>query len=108
MSEDGDVMKEFQLQSEAWLALELLQDASLFGEGVWCYPEPGCGWVVVMPLVCTGIGSTLLDAVVNAVDNNEALDLSPCMQCGRPCVCIPDGMPICRQCGETLEASDED
>lgn len=28
------------------------------------------------------------------------LDLSPCLTCGEPIFCIPDGLPICRSCAE--------
>jgi hypothetical protein len=36
---------------------------------------------------------------------NEAIarggcDLSVCMDCGAPVVCIPDGMPMCEPCAE--------
>lgn len=27
-------------------------------------------------------------------------DISPCMECGTPVVCLPDGMPMCEKCGE--------
>lgn len=27
-------------------------------------------------------------------------DVAPCLQCGQPTVCLPDGMPLCKECGE--------
>jgi hypothetical protein len=33
------------------------------------------------------------------------LDLSPCMICGDPVVCLPDGMPMCESCGQAAQAA---
>lgn len=27
-------------------------------------------------------------------------DISPCGRCGLPTVCLPDGLPLCKKCGE--------
>ena len=32
-------------------------------------------------------------------------DLSVCMDCGSPVVCIPDGMPMCEPCAEKAGAT---
>ena len=39
-------------------------------------------------------------AIRTAVQAIEAggYDLSPCGQCGKPVVCIPDGLPMCEGC----------
>ncbi len=42
---------------------------------------------------------------------NDALDrspydISPCMECGKLVVCLPDGMPMCDPCGEKLKEQD--
>ena len=38
-------------------------------------------------------------ALVAAIDRG-GYDVSPCMICQELTVCIPDGLPICRQCAE--------
>lgn len=37
----------------------------------------------------------LLDAI-----DRSGLDVSLCMECGAPVVCIPDGMPMCEPCAK--------
>jgi hypothetical protein len=27
-------------------------------------------------------------------------DVAPCRLCGLPAVCVPDGLPLCKACGE--------
>lgn len=31
--------------------------------------------------------------------NRSPFDISPCMTCNEPTVCLPDGLPICYECG---------
>lgn len=38
-----------------------------------------------------------LRALCDAVESG-GFDLSPCGACGRPVVCIPDGLPMCDRC----------
>ena len=38
-------------------------------------------------------------AAIVAVIDRSGMDISPCMECGEPVVCIPDGMPLCATCG---------
>lgn len=35
---------------------------------------------------------------------NAGMDISPCCLCGALVVCIPDGLPVCKACGEKEEA----
>lgn len=35
--------------------------------------------------------------LVQAIERS-GLDISPCMRCGEPVVCIPDGLPMCKAC----------
>ncbi len=35
-----------------------------------------------------------------AIIKSSGYDVSPCMTCGEPIVCIPDGMPCCDACGK--------
>lgn len=38
-------------------------------------------------------------------------DMCPCMHCGEPVICLPDGLPYCEKCAEReaiAEASSED
>jgi len=37
------------------------------------------------------------DALSSAIDAAD-MDVSPCRKCGRPVVCIPDGLPFCKVC----------
>lgn len=37
--------------------------------------------------------------VLGALDRS-GYDVSVCMDCGAPVVCIPDGMPMCEPCAE--------
>jgi hypothetical protein len=46
----------------------------------------------------TTLESQLL-AFKAALDRSP-FDISPCMQCGQPVVCLPDGMPCCEACGD--------
>jgi len=39
----------------------------------------------------------LLEAI-----KRSGYDVSPCMQCGEPTVCLPDGLPCCDECGRRL------
>ena len=34
-------------------------------------------------------------------------DISLCMECGKPVVCIPDGMPMCEPCGAALRPAEQ-
>lgn len=48
----------------------------------------------------------LLSGVAASIDLS-GLDVSPCMDCGTPIVCIPDGMPMCEKCAGKLELTPE-
>jgi|GEM_PF-5212271 len=37
---------------------------------------------------------------IEAAYERSGLDISPCMDCGEPTMCIPDGLPVCAKCGE--------
>lgn len=41
--------------------------------------------------------------VFDAAIERSELDVLLCSACGRPVVCLPDGMPICRPCGSKAE-----
>jgi hypothetical protein len=41
----------------------------------------------------------LAETLVQAI-NDSGMDLAPCRLCGKPIVCIPDGLAICRACAE--------
>lgn len=41
------------------------------------------------------IAVLLLDAF-----ERSPYDLSPCMNCGEPVICLPDGLPCCEKCAE--------
>lgn len=48
--------------------------------------------------------------VIQAIDRG-GMDISPCLECGLPVVCIPDGMPLCEACAtkdDELRAKHED
>ena len=48
--------------------------------------------------------ATALDIYREAMERS-GLDISPCMVCGEPLMCLPDGMPMCNSCGrEAREA----
>ena len=31
---------------------------------------------------------------------DSGMDISPCMECGKDTLCLPDGMPICEKCAQ--------
>ncbi|NOX52988.1 MAG: hypothetical protein GXP27_00835 [Planctomycetes bacterium] len=33
----------------------------------------------------------------------DMLDVAPCIGCNRPAICVPDGLPMCCECGVNLE-----
>jgi hypothetical protein len=43
--------------------------------------------------------ATLTNAIKNA-----GMDLCPCRLCGHLVICIPDGLPICKDCLERVGA----
>jgi hypothetical protein len=47
-----------------------------------------------------------LRTAVQAIDAalvNSGCDISPCMECRIPIVCLPEGMALCRTCAEACE-----
>jgi hypothetical protein len=34
----------------------------------------------------------------------SGMDLCPCRLCGHPVICIPDGLPLCKDCAERVGA----
>ncbi len=42
----------------------------------------------------------MLDEIdrLRACIERSGLDVSPCMICGEPVVCVPDGVPMCEEC----------
>lgn len=45
-------------------------------------------------------------AIIDAIERS-GFDLSPCMDCGAPVVCIPDGLPLCEQCAKKQQEPSE-
>lgn len=43
-------------------------------------------------------------AVAEAALARSPYDISPCLLCGAPVVCLPDGMPMCQPCAESEAA----
>lgn len=39
-------------------------------------------------------------AILTGALKDGGYDLSPCGCCGKPVVCIPDGLPMCKGCAE--------
>jgi ribosomal protein L37AE/L43A len=37
---------------------------------------------------------------INRAYERSGLDISPCMFCGEPVICLPDGMPMCAPCAK--------
>lgn len=37
---------------------------------------------------------------LKATVDRSGLDISHCLACGRPVVCIPDGLPMCEPCAK--------
>lgn len=48
-----------------------------------------------------GAARTLAKAydAINQALQHSPFDIAPCRSCGRPVVCLPDGMPCCNDCG---------
>lgn len=45
----------------------------------------------------------ILDSeTIEAAWRRSPFDISPCMVCGQPVVCLPDGLPCCELCEEKV------
>jgi len=52
-------------------------------------------------------GQSLLDELARLRAMEQAFersfyDISPCSSCGKPVVCLPDGLPICEKCAKEV------
>ena len=43
-------------------------------------------------------------AILTNAIKNAGMDLCPCRLCGHPVICIPDGLPLCKDCAERVDA----
>lgn len=41
---------------------------------------------------------TMNERILRSAIEDGGFDLSPCGNCGTPVVCIPDGLPMCKDC----------
>jgi hypothetical protein len=60
---------------------------------LWC--DHNAEWTGTIDELCSAALTT--KELLAAIDAGE-LDISQCMICHRPVVCIPDGLPMCRFC----------
>lgn len=77
----------------------LLQTATVYGEGI----DYAMEQLPVLRAKCERLDDTAFMLALH----RSPYDISPCMKCGEPVVCIPDGMPMCDPCGKNMEPTDE-
>lgn len=51
-----------------------------------------------MEAIVSKMANQMLDTFAHALLRSP-YDISPCMECGNPVVCVPSGTPLCEKCG---------
>ena len=41
--------------------------------------------------------------ILTGAIKDSGMDLAPCLVCGKPIICLPDGLALCRACVATAE-----
>lgn len=61
-------------------------------------------WIKESSAPAVGVSVSEWVAKINAAETvigafeRSGLDISPCMVCGLPVICVPDGLPCCENC----------